>query len=71
MRSPGVVVEREGLAEKVLGRRFNPFDRSLDMHVSRLRKKLAGESGGEDLVKTVRGSGYQLVVRRPVTGGRN
>lgn len=67
MRSPGKVVDRESLAETVLGRKFNPFDRSLDMHVSRLRKKLGG---GEDRVKTVRGTGYQLVLRRPAVGGR-
>jgi len=60
MRSPGKVVEREPLAEQVLGRKFSPFDRSLDMHVSRLRRKL----GSEDRVKTIRGSGYQLVLRR-------
>lgn len=70
MRSPGKVVDRESLAETVLGRKFNPFDRSLDMHVSRLRRKLAGDGGGEDRVKTVRGTGYQLVLRRPAPGGR-
>ena len=68
MRSPGKVVEREALSEQVLDRKFNPFDRSLDMHVSRLRKKLNG--AGEELIKTVRGTGYQLVLRRPTTGGR-
>jgi two-component system response regulator CpxR len=62
MRSPGKVVEREPLAEQVLGRKFSPFDRSLDMHVSRLRKKLGGS---EERIKTVRGTGYQLVLRRP------
>ena len=40
MRSAGEVVAREQLAEAVLGRKFHPFDRSLDMHVSRLRHKL-------------------------------
>lgn len=68
MRSPGKVVDRESLAETVLGRKFNPFDRSLDMHVSRLRRKLGG---GEDRVKTVRGTGYQLALRRPASGGRS
>jgi len=68
MRSPGKVVERESLAEAVLGRKFNPFDRSLDMHVSRLRKKLASDSSADDRVKTVRGTGYQLVLRRTATG---
>ena len=65
MQSPGKVVEREELAEAVLGRKFNPFDRSLDMHVSRLRKKLAAEGDSGDRIKTVRGTGYQLVLRRP------
>jgi two-component system response regulator CpxR len=64
MRSPGTVLGREALAEKVLGRKFNPFDRSLDMHVSRLRKKLSEASGGDDQVKTIRGEGYQLLVHR-------
>ena len=68
MRSPGKVVERESLAEQVLDRKFSPFDRSLDMHVSRLRKKLNG--AGEERIKTVRGTGYQLVLRRPPTSGR-
>ncbi len=60
MRSPGKVVNRDELSEAVLGRPFDPFDRSLDMHISRLRRKLAQE----DQVKTVRGIGYQLVVNR-------
>jgi DNA-binding response OmpR family regulator len=63
MRSPGRVVDREKLSQEVLEREFSPFDRSLDMHVSRLRRKLAREGNGEDLVKTVRGAGYQLVLR--------
>jgi DNA-binding response OmpR family regulator len=60
MRSAGEVVSRDQLAETVLGRKFHPFDRSLDMHVSRLRHKLdvAGHMG--DRVKTIRGVGYQL-----------
>jgi len=68
MRSPGKVVERESLAEAVLGRKFNPFDRSLDMHISRLRKKLANDASADDRVKTVRGTGYQLVLRRTASG---
>ncbi len=60
--SPGKVVTREDLAENVLGRKFHPFDRSLDMHISRLRRKLSGNGTEDDRVKTVRGTGYQLVV---------
>jgi DNA-binding response OmpR family regulator len=63
MRSPGKVVSREELSQSVLGRSFDPFDRSLDMHVSRLRKKLSHETE-EDQVKTIRGVGYQLVLDR-------
>jgi two-component system response regulator CpxR len=71
MRSPGKVVSREELAERVLGRRFNPLDRSLDMHVSRLRRKLAGIGPEEEQVKTIRGTGYQLLVRRNQTQAEN
>src|SRR6201996_7503657 len=62
MRSAGEVVAREQLAETVLGRKFHPFDRSLDMHVSRLRHKLDGAGNCGDRVKTIRGVGYQLAV---------
>ena len=63
MRAPGKVVAREEISEGVLGRKFHPFDRSLDMHVSRLRRKL-GERGGEERVKTIRGVGYQLAINQ-------
>jgi DNA-binding response OmpR family regulator len=62
MRAAGKMVSREELSEKVLGRKFHPFDRSLDMHVSRLRKKLTEGGAPEDQVKTIRGTGYQLAV---------
>lgn len=58
LRSAGQVVTREKLAATVLGRKFAPFDRSIDMHVSKVRKKLGDTGGSEDLIKTVRGSGY-------------
>jgi two-component system response regulator CpxR len=64
MRSAGTVVNREELSQSVLGRAFDPFDRSLDMHVSRLRKKLTQSGAEEDQVKTIRGVGYQLVLDR-------
>ncbi len=64
MRSPGQVLSREDLSQKALGRAFDPLDRSLDMHISRLRKKLAVDGDAEDQVKTIRGSGYQLVLDR-------
>jgi two-component system response regulator CpxR len=65
MRNPGTVVTREEISESVLGRKFHPFDRSLDMHVSRLRRKLAENGAPEAQVKTIRGVGYQLTVSSP------
>jgi DNA-binding response OmpR family regulator len=64
MRSPGEVVPREELSDRVLGRKFDPFDRSLDMHVSRLRRKLVAHGSHGEQVKTIRGVGYQLTVGR-------
>lgn len=64
MHSPGKVIPREELAENVLGRKFHPFDRSLDMHVSRMRKKLNENDASDELVKTIRGVGYQLAIPR-------
>lgn len=63
MGAPGKVVSREDISEKVLGRKFHPFDRALDMHVSRLRRKLNEAGVQEDQVKTIRGVGYQLAVQ--------
>ncbi len=57
MRSAGVVVTREHLSQLILGREFAPFDRSLDVHVSKLRKKL-GFDDVTDPIKTLRGAGY-------------
>ena len=57
LRTPGKIVTREAISEHVLGRRFSPFDRSIDVHVSNLRKKL-GAAEGRDRIKTVRGTGY-------------
>jgi two-component system, OmpR family, response regulator CpxR len=59
VRSAGSVVSREDLSEKVLGRKFSPFDRSIDVHVSNLRKKLGPLSDGTERIKTVRSIGYQ------------
>jgi two-component system response regulator CpxR len=63
MRSAGKVVAREELSQSVLGREFDPFDRSLDMHISRLRRKLSDAGAPADQVKTIRGVGYQLAVQ--------
>jgi DNA-binding response OmpR family regulator len=58
LREAGRVVTRERLVDAVLSRKFSPFDRSIDMHVSKVRKKLGDGDGGMDHIKTVRGVGY-------------
>lgn len=57
MRAAGRVVSRDALMESMYNRKATPFDRSIDMHVSHLRRKLEGE---RTLIKTVRGVGYQF-----------
>ena len=54
----GSVVSREELVRVALQRSFSPFERSIDMHVSNLRKKLGGAGRSSDYIKTVRGAGY-------------
>jgi two-component system response regulator CpxR len=58
LRRAGMVVTREELAQAALGRPLSAFDRSVDVHVSRLRKKLGCVSGGEERIRPVRGIGY-------------
>jgi two-component system, OmpR family, response regulator CpxR len=58
LREAGRVVSRERLVDEVLSRKFSPFDRSIDMHVSKVRKKLGDSDNGSDHIKTVRGVGY-------------
>jgi DNA-binding response OmpR family regulator len=61
LESAGQVVSREDLVRSALGHGLQPFDRSLDMHISRLRKKLEG-AGADPCIKTVRSTGYQLAI---------
>lgn len=62
MEAQGRILTREFLSELVLERKFTPFDRSLDTHVCRLRRKMdeAANEGGR--IKTIRSVGYQLAV---------
>lgn len=59
LREAGHVVSKTNLSERALGRKLTRYDRSLDMHVVSLRKKLGPLDSGEDRIKTVRGVGYQ------------
>ena len=58
LRSAGKVVTREELSETALGRRFNPLDRSIDVHVSNIRRKLGNLEDGAERIKSIRGVGY-------------
>jgi len=54
------VISKEQISEDVLGRRLASFDRSIDMHVSNIRKKIAEHIEG-DKIKTMRGTGYVFI----------
>jgi two-component system response regulator CpxR len=61
VKEAGAVVERDRLSREALGRRSSHFDRSLDVHLSNLRRKLGHRADGGDRIKTVRGVGYLYV----------
>lgn len=63
-RSVGKAVSRDELAEAALGRELSPFDRSVDMLISRLRRKLGLYPDGSDRIRSIRNSGYLYV--RPI-----
>jgi len=61
MSRAGIIVSRETISQKVLRRTFSPLDRSIDVHISQLRKKIGSRPDGSPRIKTVRGSGYIFV----------
>ena len=58
LREAGNIVTKATLSERALGRKLSRYDRSLDMHVSNLRRKLGPQSDGQERIKAVRGVGY-------------
>ncbi|HET9284125.1 MAG TPA: response regulator transcription factor [Candidatus Angelobacter sp.] len=58
LRSPGKIITREDLTQAALGRPMSPMDRSIDVHVSNLRRKLGPYEGDQERIKAIRGSGY-------------
>jgi DNA-binding response OmpR family regulator len=66
---PGRVLSRDQLLDLTRGRDGDGFDRSIDVLVSRLRRKL-GEGVSTQLLKTVRNGGYQLAVKVDVEDGQ-
>ena len=67
VRAAGTVVTRDDLSRQALGRRASAFDRSLDVHLSNLRRKLGPSPDGGERIKTIRGVGYLYV--KPSGGG--
>ena len=64
-RHPGRVLSRDFLLEQTRGREGGPFDRTIDVQVGRLRKKLEVNPEEPQIIKSVRGAGYILVA--PIT----
>jgi two-component system response regulator CpxR len=58
LRQPGKIISREDLTQAALGRPMSPMDRSIDVHVSNLRRKLGPYDGDQERIKAIRGSGY-------------
>lgn len=69
LKSKGRVKSRERLIEEVSERRFDIFDRSIDVHVSSLRKKLGDDAKNPRFIRTIRGIGYTL--NEPETADHN
>jgi two-component system response regulator CpxR len=61
VKAAGQIVSRDDLSRHALGRRASSIDRSLDVHISNLRKKLGRLPDGQERIKTIRAVGYQYV----------
>ena len=68
-RQPGEVVSREQLSDAVNAGSYRPLDRTVDVQVGRLRRRLAAVAPGQDWIETVRGEGYAFVPRGGVQPG--
>jgi len=66
-RAPGRALSREALSEAVQAGSYRPQDRTVDVQVARLRRKLGQALPGADWIDTVRGEGYVFVPRGPAT----
>ena len=60
-RAPGRVKSREQLLEEIRDRNYDVFDRSIDVHISTLRRKLGDDAKEPRLIRTVRSAGYLLI----------
>ncbi|WLQ13954.1 response regulator [Hahella aquimaris] len=69
-RSLGEVVDRDFIIQELRGFDYDGLDRSIDRRISRLRKKLQDGGAGQDIIKTIRGKGYQLCTDPDLAGDR-
>ncbi|HCD54447.1 MAG TPA: DNA-binding response regulator, partial [Halieaceae bacterium] len=62
LQHAGSVVSKDQLSQQALGRPLSAYDRSVDVHISKIRKKLLACGGAGSLITSVRGAGYQYLV---------
>ncbi|MEI7613697.1 MAG: response regulator [Betaproteobacteria bacterium] len=60
LEHPNRVLNRDQISEMIHGREADPFDRAIDVQISRLRQRLRDDSREPQLIKTIRGEGYVL-----------
>lgn len=70
IKNAGQVLTRDYLTTEVLGRPLSPYDRSVDVHVSKLRKKLGPDGSGRERIKSIRNSGYVYTAFIPANDHR-
>ena len=63
VRHAGHVISKDEMTEQALNRKLTPYDRSIDVHVSNIRKKLINVGAHKDLIINVRGAGYMLTLQ--------
>ena len=61
VRAKGRIKTREALIEDIRDRHYDVFDRSIDVHISALRKKMGDDAKNPRFIRTVRAAGYMLV----------
>jgi DNA-binding response OmpR family regulator len=62
VRRAGQVISKDDMTEQALNRKLTPYDRSIDVHVSNIRKKITAAGSSKDLIINVRGAGYMLTM---------
>ena len=60
---PNRVLTRDQILDLVTGRDWDPFDRSIDIRIGKLRKKLEEDPKNPRLIKTIRGAGYKFTAK--------